>query len=215
MQIELRIHFRLRTQGFGQLVQQPSLELARLHFEFRARGAIDYADRHAGMTNPVTQFRREIPLNLLAAEVLDARQDALDQHFRTRIREQHRTLRNAITRIILAQMHLVGAPIAAGASQQEILAQRPKAQEADTEFTLQATRTLGLETPLDRIAHVRRHVMKIRLALGILANSLAVVLHAQIVPALLLPSRDDDRFGAGVDTVFHEFRHGLERITLR
>ena len=92
---------------------------------------------------------------------------------------------------------------------------RPFASENTTEFTLQATRTLGLETPLDRIAHVRRHVMKIRLALGILANSLAVVLHAQIVPALLLPSRDDDRFGAGVDTVFHEFRHGLERITLR
>src|SRR6185312_17493334 len=80
IEVELGVDVRLGRQRRGEFVQQPAFELPRFDVEFGARGAIEDADRHARATNAIAQFGREIPLNLLAAEVLDARQDAANQN---------------------------------------------------------------------------------------------------------------------------------------
>ena len=92
MQVELSVDLALRRHRVIELVQQSPLELPRLDLEFGPRGAIDDADRDAGMTDAIAQLRGEVPLDLLAAEVLDARQDASDQNLRTRLREERRAL---------------------------------------------------------------------------------------------------------------------------
>src|SRR5439155_23941492 len=151
MQIKLRIQLALRWQRAGELVQQTTFELAWLDLEFRARRSIDDADRRAGVTNAVAQLGGEIPLNFFAAEILDAWQDALDEHVRTRFGEQCRPVRDAIARVTLAQMHLVGASIVACTGQQQVFAQRPETQQTDAELALQPSLSVRLHVSLDRI----------------------------------------------------------------
>ena len=62
---------------------------------------------------------------------------------------------------------------------------------------------------------MRRHIMEVRLAIGVLAHAFAVILHAQVVLALFLAAGDDDRFRSRIDAVFDELGDGLERIALR
>ena len=215
MQVQLCVHVALGRQEAIQLVQQSALELAGLDLVFGPRGPIDDADRYARMANAVAQLGGEVPLDLVAAEVLDARQDAPDQDLRPRFGEQRRAVRDAIARVALLQVHLKGASIRARRGQQKLFAQRPEAQQADAEFALQAARALHLQLALDGIADVRRHVVEIRLAVGIPAHALAVVLHAQVMLPLLLAPGDDDRFRARIDAVFDQLGHRLERIALR
>src|SRR5665213_4315925 len=149
VQVQLRIHVALRRQYAVQLVQQATFELARLDLEFRARRSIDDANRYTGMANAVAQLGGEVPLDLLAAEVLDARQDALDQHLGARVGEERRPLRDAKGWVTLAQVHLVRATVGAGRGQEKVFAQRPETQQADTEFALQPTGAVRLQLPLD------------------------------------------------------------------
>src|SRR6266481_4616093 len=102
VQVKLRVEFALRRQGAVELVQQSSLELTGFDLEFGARGSIDDANRYAGVTDPVTQLRGEVPLDLLAAEILDTRQDAFDQDFGAQLGEQRRPLRDPVTRVAFA-----------------------------------------------------------------------------------------------------------------
>ena len=124
-------------------------------------------------------------------------------------------VRDAIARVALLQVHLKGAPVVAGRGQQKLFPQRPEAQQADAEFALQAARALRLELALDGVADVGRHVVEIRLAVGIPAHALAVVLHAQVVLPLLLAPGDDDRLRPRIDAVLDQLGHRLERIALR
>ena len=112
-------------------------------------------------------------------------------------------------------MHLVSASIVPGRSQQKIFAQRPETQQTDSEFALQPTRALRFQAPLDGVADVRRHIMKIRLAVGVLAHAIAVVLHAQVMLSLLLATGDDDRFRARINTILDQLGHRLEGVALR
>src|SRR5438105_8138551 len=196
-------------------MQQTSLELARLHLEFGSGAAIDDADRNARMTDPIAQFGRQVPLDLLAAEIFDARQDASNQHLGAPLREKRRALRDPVTRIAFAQMHLPRASIVAGGGKQQLFAQCPEAQEADAELALQSLRPLRLEAALDRVADVRRHIMKIRFAVDVPAHAFAVVLDAQVMLSLLLAARDDDRLRVRIDAVLDQLGDGFERIALR
>ena len=144
-------------------------------------------DRHARVADAVAQLGREVPLDLLAAEVLDAGQDAPNDDFRSRLGKQCEAWRDPIARVTLAKMHLPGAAVGACGRQRQFLAQRPEAQQADPELALQASRALRLETPLDRIADVRRDVVEVRHAARVPAHALAVILDAQVMPALSLP----------------------------
>src|SRR6185437_5372544 len=189
-------------QHAGKLMQKATLELARLDLELRSRGSIDDADRHARMADPVAQLGREVPLDLLTAEILDARQDPLDQYFRARLGTERGPRRDPITRDALAQMHLPGAPVVRGGGQQQLFANRPETQQADAEFALQSGRAVRLQLPLDRIADMCGHVLKIGLAISVPAHALAVVFHAQVVLALFPAARDDDRLRMRVDAVF-------------
>src|SRR6266852_3023077 len=167
------------------------------------------------MTNPVAQLRGEVPLDLFATEVLDARQDAADHHRRARLGKKRRTRRDAVARIAFAKLHLPGTAVVARRSQQKIFTQRPEAQETDAELTLQSLRTLRLQAPLDGVAHVGGDVVEVRLAVGVPAHALAVVLDAQIMLSLVLAAGDDYRLGARVDAVLDQLCDGLERIALR
>src|SRR5207244_11330832 len=131
VQVELGIDLALRRQRAIELVQEPSLVLPRLDLELRARCSIDDAHRHAGMTDAVAQLRGKIPLDLLATEVLDARQDAFDQDLGAWLGEKSRPLRDPVARVSFAKMHLPGAPVVARRSQQKIFTKRPDAQPAD------------------------------------------------------------------------------------
>src|SRR5450759_3204812 len=95
-------------------MQQPAFELPGLDLERSPRGSIDHTDRHARKADSIAQLRSEIPLDLLAAEILDARQDALDQHIGAWLREKRCPVGDAIARVPLAQFHLIGTPIAPG-----------------------------------------------------------------------------------------------------
>ncbi len=80
MQVQLRIDLALRGQRYVEFVQQPALVFPGLDPELGARRSVDDAYVDAGMANAVAELGGEIPLDLLAAEVLDARQDAANQH---------------------------------------------------------------------------------------------------------------------------------------
>ena len=66
-EIELCVGIPEARAHWGQLVKQPSLELPRLDLVLLARELVDHRDAHAGVTDPVTQLRGEIPLDLLPA----------------------------------------------------------------------------------------------------------------------------------------------------
>src|SRR6266478_1077762 len=112
-------------------------------------------------------------------------------------------------------MHLVGASVLTGRGQQKLLAQRPEAQQADAELALQSPHALRFQASLDRVAHVRGDIVEIRRAVRIPAHAFAIVLHAEVMLALLFAAGDDDRLGACIDAVFDQFGHRLERIALR
>src|SRR3954470_23677488 len=98
VQVKLRVNLPIGRQGAIQLVQQPPFELARLDLELCARRPIDDANRHAGMPDAVTQLGGEVPLDLLAAEILDAREDSPDENLRSAIGEKRRLMRDAKAR---------------------------------------------------------------------------------------------------------------------
>src|SRR5437868_8295588 len=215
MQVELGVDLALRRHRIIELVEQSPLELPRLDLEFGPRGAIDNADRHAGMTDAIAQLRGKVPLDLLAAEVLDPRQDASYQNVCARLREERGPVRDAIARVSLGEMHLPGAAIVAGRGEQQILPERPEAQQADAELALQSPRALGFQLSLDGVADVGRHIVKVRSAVSIPAYALSVVLHSQVMLSLVLATGDDDRFRAGVDAVLDELGYRFQRIALR
>src|ERR1700693_1996486 len=162
-------------------MQQPAFELPGLDLERSPRGFIDYTDRHARKADSIAQLGGEIPLDLLSAEILDARQDALDQHIGARLREKRCPVGDAIARVALAQLHLIGAPIAPRTGERQLLAKRPEAQQADAELALKSALALRLQMSLHRIAHVRGHVVKVGGAVVVFAHSLAIVFHPQIM----------------------------------
>src|SRR5438067_939382 len=215
VQIELRIHVALRAQRGIELVQETPLELARLDLELFASGAIDDANRSAGMADSVAQLGTKVLLDLLAAEVLDARQNAPNQNFGAALRKKRRTLRDSITGIAFAQMHLAGASIVTGGGQQQLFAERPEAQQSDAELALQSLRALRFQAALDGVADVCRHIVKIRLAIGVFAHTLTIVLDAQVMLSLLLASRDDDRLRLRIDAVLDELCDRFQRVALR
>jgi hypothetical protein len=64
VQVELDIDIAMRRAQRRQLMQQAPLVLARLDGVLLARKPIDNADAHPGVTNPIAQFRCEVPLDL-------------------------------------------------------------------------------------------------------------------------------------------------------
>ena len=68
--------------------------------------------------------------------------------------------------------------------------------------------------PLDRITDVRCYVFEVRPAVDIPGYAVAVIDNLQETIALVTKSRNNDMFGAGIDTIFDEFGDGLQRIIL-
>src|SRR5438270_13768673 len=97
VQVKLRIELALRRQRRIELLQAPPLALARLHLVFGSCGPIDHSDRYTGMADAIAQLRGEIPLDLLATEVLDSGQNAPDQDLGAHLRQKRGPLRDPIT----------------------------------------------------------------------------------------------------------------------
>src|SRR5260370_31743771 len=119
-------------------MQQPTLVYARLDLVLLARELVD--DSHANLraSDPVTQFRGQIPLDLLAGEYPDPLKQGADAKFRAAFGEQDAPGAHRVARVALAHRHLVRALVGAGRDHRELVADRPEGQQPDAELSLQA-----------------------------------------------------------------------------
>src|SRR5207253_1146112 len=68
-----------------------------------------------------------------------------------------------VTRVTLTHRHLVGTLVAAGGDHRKRVADRPERQQSDPELALNAVSgPFRLQSPLDRIADMRRDVFEVR-----------------------------------------------------
>src|SRR5207237_4756594 len=96
---------------WGQLVKQPSRELPRLDLVLLARELVDHRDAHAGVTDPVTELRGEIPLDLLPAQGADPLEERAHLELGAPLGEERPPRAHRVTRLALAHDHLVGPVI--------------------------------------------------------------------------------------------------------
>ena len=124
-------------------------------------------------------------------------------------------MRNAIARVALPKVHLPGAAVVGRRSQKKVLTKRPETQQTDTKLALQSPRALRFQLSLYGIADVGRHIVEVRSAVSIPAHALAIVLHPQVMLALVLAASDDDRLRTSVDAVLYELGYRFQWIALR
>ena len=196
-------------------MNEASAEFAGLYLVALARVPVNDLDVHTGVTNPIAQFRREIPLDLLAAELPDARQQWLDLQLGAVVGKQHAPCTHRVARIAFCHVHLVSLAIAPRRGHGELLTHRPEAEQAYAELALDAFGAVCLETTFDRIADVGAHVAKIRNALVISRYALTVIADRQVMVTPFPTTGDIDLPGTCVDAVLDELGHCFERIALR
>src|SRR4051794_14896934 len=107
-------------------MQQPALICARLHLVLLARELVD--DRHAKLraSNPVTKFRGQVPLDLLARECTDSLKQWTDAKLRTGFGEEDRSRAYGVARVTFAHHHLVRALVIAGGDHRELFPHCPE-----------------------------------------------------------------------------------------
>src|SRR5580700_10136854 len=196
-------------------MEQSSFELPRLDLELFARKLVDHRYTNLSSTDPVAQLRGQIPLDLLAAQATDALEQGTDLELGARLGKEHASRVHGVARIPFAHNHLIDPLIGTARSHRERIAHGPKAQQTDAKFPLQTPSAICLQASLDRVADMSRDVLEVRHPVRIAGNAVAIVLHRQIVLAVLAAARDGNGLGVGIDAVLDELRDGLERIALR
>src|SRR6476646_6323273 len=133
-------------------MQQSPLELTRLNFEFGSRSAIDDLDLNTRRANAIAQLRSQIPLQLLAAELLDSCQQWPNCQLSASIGQQNTLLFDFIFRIPFVHLHLISPHICSRRSEEKFFPHGPETQEANAKFTLHPQGAILLELSLDGIA---------------------------------------------------------------
>ncbi len=111
--------------------------------------------------------------------------------------------------------HLKGPSVGALRYHGQLPAQTPEAQEPDAEFAMHALPFAALKIPLERIADMRGHVLKIGQALVGGFQPIPIVANFQRRFAAGFPPDYFNVFRARVDAVLHELANGLEHMGLR
>ena len=177
-EIEFGVGVAERRTDRGELMQQPSLVGARLDLVLLARKLVDHRHANLGVADSVAQLRGQIPLDLLAGKGTDSLQQGADAKLRAAFGEQDPSRAHRVPRVALAHRHLVGTLVASGRDHRKLVADRPERQQSDPELALYAVcRPFCLQSPLDRIADMRRNVLEVRPALLIAGNAIAVILN--------------------------------------
>src|SRR4051812_12252299 len=119
-------------------MQQPTLVGARLHLILLARELVDYCDANLGASNAVTQFRGQIPLDLLARQYPDPLEQRADAKLRAGFGESDVPRAHSVARVAFAHRHLIRALVATSRDHREPVADGPEGQQADTKLSLEA-----------------------------------------------------------------------------
>src|SRR3972149_1909109 len=133
-EVELEVGLALRGGRHRQVVEELAGELARHDDELLARVPVDHADVHARSTDALAQLRGEIPLDLLARELPDARQEWAHLEPRAGLLQERVAHQTPVARIPLAHLHLGGAPAGARRGHRELLADGPEREQPDPEL---------------------------------------------------------------------------------
>src|SRR5213079_2188132 len=215
-EIEFGVGVAKRRTDRGELMQQPSLVGARLDLVLLTRKLVDHRHANLGVADSVAQLRGQIPLDLLAGKGTDSLQQGADAKLRAALGEQDPSRAHRVPRVALAHRHLVGTLIASGRDHRKLVADRPERQQSDPELALYAVcRPFCLQSPLDRIADMRRNVLEVRPALLIAGNAIAVILNRYIVLAVLPAARHRNCLRVRVDAVLDELGDRLQWVPLR
>ncbi len=215
VQVELQLDLAEARHRIAEFVNEASVELPRRDGVGFARGAV--ADPHLNtcLTDAVAQFRCQIPIELLAAELANARQQRPDVEGGASFRHQRAPRPDRVALVAPAHRHLVQSAVGCRGAELQVLAERPEAQKANAELPLDALGAVLLQPLLDRIADVGGHIAEVRHPGGVPTYPFAIVddLQERLVP---LPAADDlDVLGPCIDAVLDELGGGLERIVLR
>src|SRR5215469_12326322 len=117
-------------------MEQAAFELPRLDLVLLASKFVDYRDTNLGSTDPVTQLRGQIPLDLLATQAADAVEQGTNLEFGARLDKEDASRIHGVARIALAHNHLVDPLIGTAGSHCKRVANGPKAQQTDAKFPL-------------------------------------------------------------------------------
>jgi hypothetical protein len=123
--------------------------------------------------------------------------------------------RDRVARIAFAHHHLIRPPIRAGRCHGQLFADRPKAQEPDAELSLQPGAPVRFQSPLHRIANVRRDIAKIRPALAVSRHPFAIIADSEERSAMLAPACNRDGMRLGINAVLDQLCDGLQGAALR
>ena len=113
VEVQLHVHVAVHGAHGRQFMQQPPGELARLHGELLARGAVHDPHPHTRLADALAQLGRQVPLDLLARKLADAGQQGPDLQARAGLGVEDAPADHRVARIPLAHAHLVGAPVGA------------------------------------------------------------------------------------------------------
>jgi hypothetical protein len=138
-----------------------------------------------------------------------------DRDFNALVADAPRNGRDGIGLSPAFHGHLKGPAVGALRYHGQLLSQAPEAQESDAEFAVHALPVMALKIPLEGIADMRGHVLKIGQAVLGRFQPIPVVANFQRRLAAGFPPYYFNVFRARVDAVFNEFAHGLEHVGLR
>ena len=196
------------------MVQQLACKLPRHDDELLACVPIDHADVDGGGADPLAELRGKVPLDLLARELPDARQERPDPEAGTRLLHERVAGRDAVARVTFPHPHLISAPVGSGRGHGELLPDRPEREQPDPELALDAPGAVRLQAPLDRVTDVGRDIAEIGDTVLIPRDAGSVVGDHEVVLAALPAAHDGDVPRTRVDRVFDELGHGLQGILL-
>jgi len=158
-----------------QLVQQPAFVLPWFDGILFSRQPVDNRDFCTRLPNPIPQFRRQIPLDLLARQGSYALQQRRNSDFCSTFSEKCTAWRDCVTRVPFAHHHLIGAVVGTGRCHRDFVSQSPETQQPDAELTLQTGCASGLQPLFDGIADMGGDIMKIRPAIFAAWHALTIV----------------------------------------
>ena len=175
VQIEFEFDLAEARHRIGEFVNESTVELPRRDGVGLASRAVADPHLNAGLPDAVAQFRGQVPVELLAAELPNARQQRPDVERGARFRHQGTPRPDGIALVSTTHRHLVQRAVHRGRTEFQVLAKRPETQKANAEFSLDALGALLLQPLLDRVADVCRDVSEIRYARVVATNTFAIV----------------------------------------
>ena len=215
VQVQLNVNVAERGANGRQLMQQSSFVLPRLHCILLASDLVDHRNTHAGVADTVAQLRREVPLDLLSRERTNSFEQPRYSQLSSGLSKKRAFGFDRVARVAFSHDHLPGTIVCPGRGQRQFLSQRPKGKQADAKLTLKSGGAFHLEPSLHGVANMCGDIAKVRPAVGIAGNALAVIPDLQVVAAFAATANDRDIRCAGIDGILDQLGDGLQRIRLR